>query len=78
MNDWEIVRAHDTLKELADRWGFYTESDYRSKVLLRAKPGSGVWADDVLIAEFDSFKSGCAYMSGYAQAKLHSKVESGK
>jgi len=75
MNAWQTVRQHEVASEMADRNGFYLAHGREDGVALKAKPGSEVWADDVVVTTFADFREVIVYLSGFENAKLYASIK---
>ena len=75
-NPWVVKRLIDTALEMADRNGFYLDEDrsYLGSVAIKAKPGSGVWTDDVVIAAGPDFKSAVNWLHGYEKHEVYARM----
>lgn len=75
-NPWAIKKVIDTAFEMAERNGFYLDEDrnYPGKVAVKAKPGSGVWTDDVVIAVATEFTTTIAWLHGYEKHEIYARM----
>lgn len=74
-NPWAEAHRIEYAHEIAKRNGFYLKQGRENNIEVKATPGSGVWADDVVVVLLDNFREVCCYFGGYEKALMFSAQE---